>query len=591
MKKQFSDPEEQKQYLFDQITGENPYTGQDRILAFPIEAAVGKTTTMIDALLELYDLKPDIKSLVVTKLIKEATDLQKALGKKVAVAVYSNMKNRPSDGEILNKNVVIITHKKYKDMCMTDGRSMTNEIKLYTTGRTNLIIDEEIQVFETHDVSLSDYQQLARCFAKMGNDMFRIFNTLFHPIWDELKNSSKPMRVMQLAPLDIRGRIELSTLVSELKKVASTEQYYREYKKTMNKLVRIIGGKFSVICNGHIYCSRDTLKYLLLKNNILLDASASLNSVYDISPKISVIDMKRTENHSKWTMFFINANTSTTSKLKLGRFFYNDVAETIVKACSKSDNILIVGSADDVGGNEKIGILDAFIDKLKSCVHSVDMINFEAMRGKNKWSDFNKCFVIHTFTRPPYYYPLLLKYWVPSYPLTDDDLSMGNYAKRNRHFGFKLPLLDELRESDIYSSAYQAVKRINRDNTMKAEIYVICDRTKIKSIIRKNLKNIKIKTAALSKSSAHGSIHYNNTMNKFRGNEVENLFDEILSGKYKAYEDDLHAGHYPKQWIMGKINYSGTHFSRILNGLQEYMDQNNITQSQHHVIFHNLLNR
>lgn len=66
--------------------------------------------------------------------------------------------------------------------------------------------------------------------------------------------------------------------------------------------------------NKSIYSYDYSFKYLLLGNNIWLDASASFNTQYN-NDLFKVVECEREINHSESKLIFHELNTSTTSKI------------------------------------------------------------------------------------------------------------------------------------------------------------------------------------------------------------------------------------------------------------------------------------
>lgn len=600
MSLQLDTDEKQKQRLFDQITGELPYSGKGQILVFPMEAALGKTTTMVDAMLELYDQKPSVKSLIVTKLISEANELMRNInvGGKIAVAVHSKSRKKLTDAEIKNAPVVIITHKKYEDLCMTNGYKTNEDISLYTNGRTNLVIDEEMQLFETYTVTLDDYRLAKKVAKRLGSTYARTFVDLFGHLGQEFSRKAAPkFRIINEVKPESIQNLQIFGLMKSLDSIQTTHKMltaldqsqvdYRAFRAIINRLVRILGS-FSVIDSFGIHCCNETIDYLLLQNNILMDASASINKLYEHSSKMKIIKMKRVVDHHKWTLSFYDTNTSDSAKFNDDGHTYRTIARIVSSECTKEDKVLIIGSAQDVGTEKnKLGEIDKYMDMLPKGL-TIKKVNYEAMRGRNTWGDYNKCFIIHTYTRPNYYYPLLLNYLKPNSGLQYYDLRMNTEAKNGRHtyYGFFNDDLDALRESDIFSSAYQAAKRINRDNDAKANIYVFTNRKKLKRILMHHMRNITIVECPFPKKTKYNrnGKYAKQSASSRREVELLDLLTDVLKGKYQQYEHPDKPGHYPKKWAAHMIAYKGTQFSKITNGIRPFIVQSGITEQKHYFV-------
>jgi len=120
----------------------------------------------------------------------------------------------------------------------------------------------------------------------------------------------------------------------------------------------------------------------------------------------------------------------------------------------------------------------------------VQFVNFSAMRGRNDWSDYNKCFIIHLPNDNFYKYPLQWLYYTGK-PLKQSDLEI---QKIDTNHGFKNKFeLEALRITDVVSNIYQGLKRVNRKNTAEnpCELYVITNNKWIKDLIKKQFLGLK----------------------------------------------------------------------------------------------------
>lgn len=125
---------------------------------FMCEAAIGKTYTIIETLKELSATtsKP-VKTLIVTKFINEGKAIADDLNKlKSNMAIDKNSENKEeNEKDLKNYEVLIITHAMYKILCEYPSKR-----RYYIEGRTNLIIDEELNMVEMDSLGDNDIDRL-----------------------------------------------------------------------------------------------------------------------------------------------------------------------------------------------------------------------------------------------------------------------------------------------------------------------------------------------------------------------------------------------------------------------------------------------
>jgi hypothetical protein len=325
-----------------------------------------------------------------------------------------------------------------------------------------------------------------------------------------------------------------------------------------------------------------------LKNNILLDASASIQAIYDHIPTVHVVPMDRITSHEDWKLYVWQVNTSRTGKAR-DADFYKKIRTLIKRICTNEDDkLLVVGNGEDVGKKEGPGRMQILLPnpQLENGA-KVQFCNTLALLGKNDWQDFNKCLIIHTPYRPPHYYPLLLKFWKPDCEINNYDLITGQLGEgTDKYYGYKNhPLLDALRESDIATLTYQAAKRIDRRANQKARVYLATKNPLLVKTLKENLKGIKEKSIIYKKKTNEKKRPYVRTRPSIYVERLEILLKEMVKGKHIEAERANKPGYYPKSWCIKKIMLKDkTHFSRYTKELKTCMRKLGIGQDRFNLI-------
>jgi len=142
---------------------------------FMCEAAIGKTYTIIETLKELSastkKIRKPVKTLIVTKFIDEGKLIADELNKfKPNMAKDENSDNKEKYEKDLKKyEVLIITHSMYKRLCKNPYKR-----EYYIEGRTNLIIDEELNMVEMDSLGDKDIDQIRRTLRGLKYYVCRI---------------------------------------------------------------------------------------------------------------------------------------------------------------------------------------------------------------------------------------------------------------------------------------------------------------------------------------------------------------------------------------------------------------------------------
>ncbi|MEY8417080.1 hypothetical protein AAK964_12320 [Tissierella praeacuta] len=224
----------------------------------------------------------------------------------------------------------------------------------------------------------------------------------------------------------------------------------------------------------------------MLSNNILLDASGSFLELYNKSDKFKVKDFGRVVNHSNTTLTFIEENSTTSAIERDTDKYFEGIIQYIKDNTKKGDKVLVIGrkEVDNKKTEEYLKELFELNDTI------VEFVNFDAMRGKNDWADFNKCFIIHLPFLPFHHYVYQYIYYTGQ-ELVEEDLKL---QKIDKNYGFsKSQILEDFKTTDVVSNIYQGLKRVNRkyNSLDECELYVVTNNKKIQDLIIEQFKDLK----------------------------------------------------------------------------------------------------
>lgn len=471
----------------------------ERLTVFVAEGGIGKSRAVEEALVELWRIEPERKSLVVKPFVDRKsflpseTRINQLAGQTISIAL--DMENRQ---EVLSRvseyPVLIITHARYLKLV---GKPESDESKKVFGDRSILVIDEEPNIIETVTVSGSEIWRARNLFGRMveeGNDSWvkeaRIYQR-------GLERLNKRMGVIQNGKLECiynpYYRIPDEKCLNRLNH--TMDKYCKQnnlFSIGMDRLKAVAcavrefhqeraeGNSFLVATQNSATAIVRETGYILLENNILLDATAHLNDIYDYQEYIDIVDPGKVFDYSETTFHHYRLNTTRTAKKRIGLpRFWSESFKIIEKESELGDKILIVGSMAD----RKYLNKHMKPDTTSLADRTVKWIHFRELRGKNDWMDFDKCFLMHTPNTDFTQYPAILKCYLPFNPKLLGQLRISerpsreitalDLSKNGRgYYGFDDELIERHRRSSLMKHYYQAITRINRNHNKKADIYI-----------------------------------------------------------------------------------------------------------------------
>ena len=490
--------EQKKQLEYEIVYGEN----EGHFAVFDIEAGCRKTRTAEQSLVSLY--KTGKKAIFVRLFNNDcresATIINDLSGKEIAFA-YNNEDVKLERAKRIDLEaipILIITHQKYK-VLMRD----VNKRKVFTKGRTTLVVDEFLSAI--HPISLSEKDIATyRTLFEYDHILLQAFEKAIRRLDDFLKAWNKtegarrfvtladktPAKTFRELEKLIRANmtndlleerrsiieqreesknidINLS-LLSEIKTVKILCDRLMEYKQLL--------GNMFLYCNKKMYTTDKRFKYWFLDNNIMLDASGELQIAYSLNKE--EFELKHCEkvlDHSKWTIINIPVTTTTSAKERITNF-YDVVNEELKKY---GDDILVIGKKDEM----------TLID-----VPEENKGYFGNITGSNDWYDKKNVAIIQTHNLSDVDY--ILKFLHYSREKLDEKFNLSARSAgrwEQTSYSFTEPKLEEIRVYWIASEIYQAIKRVNRNMLYATDVIIFLNNEKIISLIQEQMKNCCLK--------------------------------------------------------------------------------------------------
>jgi hypothetical protein len=296
-------------------------------------------------------------------------------------------------------------------------------------NREILIIDEEIDfVYETFDsITVSRIASIEEKYLKFSKQSQSIFKEVVGDIRTSLATKHDQMKRVSLEKnsewldqmmknfiacvkkaINDRYIEKLKDKFPDLKINDNSENVAKEIVDKVNKIVKFYNDENVIAYKNGLYRYDPNIQPFTLKDNIWLDASANFNELYELDKGLFIIEKsERLVDHSKCTLYYDCENKSTTSGKEDYTDLERDILRQVVESIASKDKILILDNKDESKHIQYLIDTDDEFIKLKDMNHEtkqesnddevcppIDSINFFAMRGRNIWGDFNKCYCI-----------------------------------------------------------------------------------------------------------------------------------------------------------------------------------------------------
>lgn len=511
-------------------------TGRGKFAVVGIEAGLGKSTETDNIIAEYLNVNGlwGRKFLLVKKFKEEVarsverinsqcTNLPAAVG-----ITYENWAEHSENlDQLLVWPVIVITHSRYMRLCQ-DAKVW----QFFQQGRHTLIIDEQLEV-PVRSFSVNVEETLHEYLP--SHTFWPIYYQIYQQLYTEVarvKQIRKNNCLIEAVPqVDIE-------VVQEFQEAVSVNGPHFASSEARNKVFVFIDFLKAIedgIClynNQRLTVLSGTTKRLSLSNNIILDANASIDRRYKYAKDMTVVEMPRIIDHSNTTFHAIEFNTSR-SNIQKHEEYYPVVSKLIKESKGPGDKTLIIGH-------------ERHEDTLLSCLKDVGfkaigqgksyngediaVAHFGEILGRNYWRDFTQIWVIASPILPMEIYPLHWSYFAQE-PLRDKNLAMHGIP--NKYY-FMDEVLEDIRLGCIVSDIYQAVKRINRDGTKKAEMFVINGELNVIDEVKAQLKNVK--TGETIVLPVEDKKDRTAPKRKTKVDELVELLHSLESGTYKKSE-------------------------------------------------------
>lgn len=559
----------------------NPLIGlrsKSKFKVFTLETSRGKTIGTAYAIAKAIKCGSSTKYVFTTHTLEECSRVAEMINREVGdnIAMYYNPSQKGKEKseassenfyDCAEKQVLIVTHKTYLNIS-NPKNDKHERYQSCVKGKFDfLIVDEEINAVVSTLCFYDDYtyKKILKIIKFVDDsEILDLFDKLceqpkktikFYEIKENLKNKIIVAEEVEMndvfTDLEYNRLIELiSSIDNEVindysvdNKTDITKNEIIEEIEKINILYKNMSVNRVLYWNGTLYSCNFDFEFLMLDNNVMLDASANFNTLYTIGKMFDVVKSERIIDHSKCYLHWHKRNTSKSAKKKSSnnnqltnwrKFIVDDIKK---KARKDSRVLIITYKAEGDALNKR------FLDnEFKEYFKEYNFLNFLNMRGVDKYAKYEECFIVHThrFAFPAYV--LMYMYYKKLDNAYGINMTYGKY-RGNNTIGFKDPMLDSLLLSDEISAIYQACKRICRTKKPIGNFHIYNNNLEVIKQIQKELLNVKVLPDAENERMKHVDDFYF-------------LISKIREGTYNDYKIvDGKTGRKKKAVTRGKKDY------------------------------------
>jgi hypothetical protein len=476
-------------------------TGKEVFKIVDFEAGLGKskyTDLIIKDYLNEVEWTNQKKFLIVKRFnedsINTANVLESGFLKNSTLAITSeNWNNEWKDNleDLHIKRVLIISHKRYVNLCLDD-----NIRKYFTKGRHTLIIDEKV-MFPVYTYNDELYNAVHKIFPHALRDPLKNICQGLNNILISIKNNKQSNAVTRVFPKtkfnieSFNQLIEYNKHIFKTNKDKAIIEYFLEGLNLWYSMETV-----SIANAGNISTCNPKHQHWGLKNNIILDASAGIDGIYRANTnKYRLQRQTHFIDHQQSKFVRVDFNSSKTNINSEKNNYFPEMARRIVTETKGNEKTLIViqKSLSDqfykhickVAGIEKVW-KDKSDKKLDFDYNNEPFAIawFGNLIGKNTFKDFNNIWILGSPNIPLEQY--LIQYMHYSCE------GIGRKGLTILKGRYKNSLFRSVQEGYIISELYQTLKRIQRNPKPAGKLFIVHHDEDIVNSVIGRIKNAAI---------------------------------------------------------------------------------------------------
>ena len=488
---EYSDKYIQKiDYLRKLITEQE--TGENKFKVVNFEAGLGKSRYTDLIIREYLRFNTDRKFLIVKRFNDESERSAQTIQDNsfirdhVVVITSENwQKWKKNAKKLQSKRVIIISHKRYIDLCEND-----TERAIFEKDRHTLIIDEKVN-FPVYTYSYQYYSDI-RKYISYANA--KLFDRACHALNELAENTSTSCT--RVYPVIEKGLLQQfnEMMQTEIRKANDLETK-RKLEHFLDTVTLFYDKNVLAMHNSReLYTLNRKHKHWGLQNNIILDASARIDGVYEVHEKFQLQRQTRLIDHSESQFIHVKMNSSKSAIGANQKKYFEKIIQMIQERHVDGEKTLLVIQkrfADTLYSHIKKAFKDD-VWREKEKETDPDYNNqpyaiawFGNLIGKNTFSDFDNVWILGTPNIPNAHYLIHYMQYADK-TLGKNGLQVDNRGK------FKNSKFRAIQEGYIAAEIYQSLKRVQRNPKPKGKFYIVTKDEEIVHIVLKEMKNAKL---------------------------------------------------------------------------------------------------
>lgn len=533
--------------LEEQIINEKLWNSE-KFLIFDHEAGTGKSRFTQQCLGQMTKTQK-YKVIYVQKfkkddeLVKTMERINHYAGREVA-GYYSSDMRREQKKKAKDIQILCITHQMYYQICKGNNLELIK-------GRDILIIDELPQLIQEIYVTRDDIASLWGRFNRDGDGAGRELAQLLLDLLLEIKeNKGDGVKYIDFR---LEKYDKFRKLYNRVKD--SRDIQLKEEKEILGKIDMLLNQSFFV-CQNRFVSWENGIELYKLKNNIILDANGGFDHRYKLSNQFEVKRQNKRYDYQNTNLFHYNAKTTKGNLAKDRDKMHSNIVSRI-----DWNNLSKVLFITDIAGEQSLekeilsylrfyGTNLIEIQQNFNKVIAID--HFGNLIGRNHYRDFDTIVILKT---PNYNY---ISY------ILDYTFLTGNVTDGMIFETFKNAEIEKIRISAVAGEFYQAIKRINRENKLRSNIYLFSDDMDAVEMIKGQLRNVQYfyKEIDFDKRTYNTANRPKTQLNKLK---------EILMRYKRDGVKEIN-----KKSLKEELGVKSPNLAKLLSEVKDFAEKNNI---------------
>lgn len=603
----FKEMEQQKKSLLNLIVNPPPFLFDENSMKiyYPLtfkvvdnECSFGKSTVALQGIIHYYSnpFNRNNKVIWVTERVEDCDENAQWLNditgiENFAVAITVDVPRGLREEYIRKYSVIFITHERYRRLSREYNEDERNS---FQNGKHLMIIDEKINMQSTitfcktkHIEMIEEIKKLVG--KKASSQALGLYYKIVSPLIKYLNKTTRKDVYKQGLILNFQADLQdVKNNIDELKSIikanADEDAIYedfedKEYQTIYEKiedLKEFYNGRcivdsmvYSKLCEVVLQVPNYSMKMWGLQNNIVLDATASIDLTYQYKDDIfQLIPQKKVFNHKYWNIHCLDVNCTTYGRTRKYTNFYEEV-NNIIQENGENNFFVMANLYDDEEPTYK-----GSTTRRKKHIFFGSVGHVGNLNGRNDYAEKKN------YINTDYIYENDRSY-ILKYLYYNSNAEIENWRSNSGKFVDEK--LDEFKMYEVARNLYQSIKRINRNMKYISNVFFLSHRKQITNLTLSMLEGANIiddigLEKRFIKVEKEVKIKENKKINQFKdlcqiilNNEIPVSFQELLD-KDSKYMEMAEQGKFAKYLFYTTLEMSNKSFgNNVLN------DKGNIT--------------